>query len=179
MNENINELKVINETINESKVFKSVEEFNLFYQKNIEQMKTQTTNYLNKIYKFNTNDGNEYKITKRNCKDGKRCDGDIYLKKVGNTITKTLENDNIKADINMLRETVNAISTKTDAIDELRDLFDSKLIHVDIIIKQLIDKNKILEEHINKLSNVVDQQSKVINEYVLNVVAPDNHRMIK
>ena len=101
------------------------------------------------------------------------------MKKVGNTITKTLENDNITADIIMLRETVDAISSKTDAIDELRDLFDSKLIHVDIIIKQLIDKNKILEEHINKLSNVVDQQSKVINEYVLNVVAPDNHRMIK
>ena len=98
------------------------------------------------------------------------------MKKVGNTITKTLENDNITADIIMLRETVDAISSKTD---ELRDLFDSKLIHVDIIIKQLIDKNKILEEHINKLSNVVDQQSKVINEYVLNVVAPDNHRMIK
>ena len=101
MNENINELKVINENINESKVFKSVEEFNLFYQKNIEQMKTQTTNYLNKIYKIITNDGNEYRITKRNCTDGKRLNGDIYLKKVGNTITKTLENDNIKADISL------------------------------------------------------------------------------
>ena len=176
MNENINEVKIINENRNEVKVFKSLEEFDLFCHKNIDQMKSQTTNYLNKIYKIITNDGNEYKITKRNCKDGKRCSGDIYLKKVGNTITKTLENDNITADIIILRETVDAISSKTD---ELRDLFDSKLIHVDIIIKQLIDKNKILEEHINKLSNVVDQQSKVINEYVLNVVAPDNHRMIK
>ena len=176
MNENINEVKIINENRNEVKVFKSLEEFDLFCHKNIDQMKSQTTNYLNKIYKIITNDGNEYKITKRNCKEGKRCDGDIYLKKVGNTITKTLENDNITADIIILRETVDAISSKTD---ELRDLFDSKLIHVDIIIKQLIDKNKILEEHINKLSNVVDQQSKVINEYFLNVVAPDNHRMIK
>lgn len=158
MNDNINELKVINANIDEPKVFKSIEEFNLFYQKNIEQMKTQTTNYLNKIYKIITNDGNEYKITKRNCKDGKRCDGDIYLKKVGNTITKTLENDNIKADISIMKESLNEFTEQ---------------------INQLNNKNKILEEHINKLSNVVDQQSKVINEYILNVVAPDNHRMIK
>ena len=158
MNENINELKVINDNVNESKVFKSIEEFNLFYQKNIEQMKTQTTNYLNKIYKIITNDGNEYRITKRNCTDGKRLNGDIYLKKVGNTITKTLENDNIKADISLMKESLNEFTEQ---------------------INQLNNKNKILEEHINKLSNVVDQQSKVINEYVLNVVAPDNHRMIK
>ena len=158
MNENINELKVINDNVNESKVFKSIEEFNLFYQKNIEQMKSQTTNYLNKIYKIITNDGNEYKITKRNCTDGKRLNGDIYLKKVGNTITKTLENDNIKADISLMKESLNEFTEQ---------------------INQLSNKNKILEEHINKLSNVVDQQSKVINEYILNVVAPDNHRMIK
>lgn len=158
MNENINELKVINDNVNESKVFKSIEEFNLFYQKNIEQMKSQTTNYLNKIYKIITNDGNEYKITKRNCTDGKRLNGDIYLKKVGNTITKTLENDNIKADISLIKESLNEFTEQ---------------------INQLNNKNKILEEHINKLSNVVDQQSKVINEYILNVVAPDNHRMIK
>ena len=50
MNDNIIELKLINENINESKVLKSVEELNLFYQKNIEKMKKQTTNYLNKIY---------------------------------------------------------------------------------------------------------------------------------
>ena len=158
MNENINELKVINDNVNESKVFKSIEEFNLFYQKNIEQMKTQTTNYLNKIYKIITNDGNEYRITKRNCTDGKRLNGDIYLKKVGNTITKTLENDNIKADISLMKESLNEFTEQ---------------------INQLSNKNKILEEHINKLSKVVDQQSKVINEYILNVVAPDNHRMIK
>ena len=167
MNDNINEVKIINENRNEVKVFKSLEEFDLFYQKNIDQMKSQTTNYLNKIYKIVTNDGNEYRITKRNCKDGNRCSGDIYLKKIGNTTTKALENDNITADINMLRETVDAISSKTDAIDELRDLFDSKLIHVDIIIKQLIDKNKTLEEHINKLSKVVDQSSSIINEYII------------
>lgn len=158
MNDNINELKVINANIDEPKVFKSIEEFNLFYQKNIEQMKTQTTNYLNKIYKIITNDGNEYKITKRNCTDGKRLNGDIYLKKVGNTITKTLENDNIKADISLMKESLNELNEQ---------------------LNQLNNKNKILEEHINKLSNVVDQQSKVINEYILNVVAPDNHRMIK
>lgn len=151
MNDDINELKVINDSINEQKTFKSIEEFNLFYQKNIEQMKSQTTNYLNKIYKIITSDGTEYKITKRNCKDGKRIGGDIYLKKLGNTITKTLETDNINASIEELREQIH----------------------------QLQDKNKILEEHVNKLSKVVDQSSQVINEYVLNVITPNNHRMVK
>ncbi len=151
MTDDINELKVINDSINEQKTFKSIEEFNLFYQKNIEQMKSQTTNYLNKIYKIITSDGTEYKITKRNCKDGKRIGGDIYLKKLGNTITKTLETDNINASIEELREQIH----------------------------QLQDKNKILEEHVNKLSKVVDQSSQVINEYVLNVITPNNHRMVK
>lgn len=151
MTDEINELKVINDSINEQKTFKSIEEFNLFYQKNIEQMKSQTTNYLNKIYKIITSDGTEYKITKRNCKDGKRIGGDIYLKKLGNTITKTLETDNINASIEELREQIH----------------------------QLQDKNKILEEHVNKLSKVVDQSSQVINEYVLNVITPNNHRMVK
>ena len=151
MNDDINELKVINDSINEQKTFKSIEEFNLFYQKNIEQMKSQTTNYLNKIYKIITSDGTEYKITKRNCKDGKRIGGDIYLKKLGNTITKTLETDNINASIEELREQIH----------------------------QLQDKNKILEEHVNKLSKVVDQSSQVMNEYVLNVITPNNNRMIK
>ena len=64
MTDDINELKVINDTINEQKTFKSIEEFNLFYQKKIEQMKSQTTNHLNKIYKIITNDFTEYKITK-------------------------------------------------------------------------------------------------------------------
>ncbi len=146
MTEHINELKVINDNINESKVFKSIEEFNLFYQKNIDQMKSQTTNYLNKIYKIITNDGNEYKITKRNCTDGKRMNGDIYLKKVGNIITKSLENDNIKTDISLMKESINELKEQ---------------------VNQLNNKNKTLEQHINKLSNVVDQQSKVINEYVL------------
>lgn len=73
------------------KIIKSIEEFKLFYQKNIDKMNTKTINYANKIYKIITNDGTDYKITKRNCKDSKRNDRDIYLKKVGNTITKTIE----------------------------------------------------------------------------------------
>ena len=151
MTETINELKVINDNIAEQKIFKSIEEFNLFYQKNAEQMKSQTTNHLNKIYKIITTDGTEYKITKRNCKDGKNLGGDIYLKKLGNTITKTLETDNINASIEELREQ----------------------------IRQLTDKNKILSDHLNKLSKVVDQSSQIINEYILNVVHPNDHRMIK
>ena len=67
-------------------------------------MKIQTTNHLNKIDKIITNDGTKYKITKRNCTDGKRLEGDIYLKKLGKTITKTLEIDNINSSIEEIRE---------------------------------------------------------------------------
>lgn len=73
------------------------------------------------------------------------------MKKIGNTITRTLAIDNINASIEKL----------------------GKQIH------QLTDKNKILEENIIKLSKIVDQSSQIINEYVLNVITPSNQRVIK
>lgn len=73
------------------------------------------------------------------------------MKKIGNTITRTLAIDNINASIEKL----------------------GKQIH------QLTDKNKILEENIIKLSKIVDQSSQIINEYVLNVITPNNQRVIK
>ena len=44
MTDVINELKVVNDSFNEQKVFKSIEEFNLFYQKNRQNWKDS---YLN------------------------------------------------------------------------------------------------------------------------------------
>ena len=53
------ELKVINEITTEIKNFKSIEEFNLFYQKHKDEMNNQTTQYLIRIYKIVTPDGVE------------------------------------------------------------------------------------------------------------------------
>lgn len=65
-------LKVINEIRDETKIFKTVEEFDIYYSKHKDEMNTHTTQYLNRVYKIDTNDG-EYRITKKNCKkvDGK------------------------------------------------------------------------------------------------------------
>ena len=59
------ELKVINEITDEVKYFKSIEEFNLFYQKHKDDMNDQTTQYLNRVYKIITPEGMEYRITKK------------------------------------------------------------------------------------------------------------------
>lgn len=77
------ELEVINEITEETKNFKSIEEFNLFYQKHKDEMNGRTTQYLNRVYKIITPDGVEYRITKKNCsKEGnKRVGGDIFHKK--------------------------------------------------------------------------------------------------
>ena len=159
MNENINELKVINDNVNESKVFKSIEEFNLFYQKNIEQMKSQTTNYLNKIYKIITNDGNEYKITKRNClKDGsKLVQGDIYLKKIDTkniSEANELEYENIKIDLQLLRESMDE-RLKIDAQKNTEKISD------------LTSKISDLEGKLKEVSSTLNQIVEVVNKYVL------------
>ena len=54
------DLKVINEITTEIKNFKSIDEFNLYYQKHKDDMNNQTTQYLNRVYKIVTADGVEY-----------------------------------------------------------------------------------------------------------------------
>lgn len=74
------ELEVINEITEETKNFKSIEEFNLFYQKHKDEMNGRTTQYLNRVYKIITPDGVEYRITKKNCsKEGNKRVGVIYF----------------------------------------------------------------------------------------------------
>ena len=77
------EIQVINEIRGEVKTFRSLEEFDLYYQKNKESMDKQTTQHLNRLFKIELPDGTVYRITK-NCGSGKgkTLTGDIYLKKM-------------------------------------------------------------------------------------------------
>lgn len=53
--------------------------------------------YINKQNIFKSVEVIEFKIMKKNCKEGKWLGGDIYLKKIGTTNTKTCEIENINA----------------------------------------------------------------------------------
>ena len=98
------DVKVINDNKMEQRVFNSVEEFDLFYQKYKDIFNTKTTNYLNKTYKIQTPDA-EYRITKRNCKDGV---GEVYLKKITSSTNDSPNYDllieNLRADYNIFHE---------------------------------------------------------------------------
>lgn len=128
-------LKVINEIRDETKIFKTVEEFDIYYSKHKDEMNTHTTQYLNKVYKIDTNDG-EYRITKKNCKkvDGKITDGDIYLKKVKTKLNeKSSENDDltslrftsIEASVESNKTSINQLKTDieqlTPIVDDIKD----------------------------------------------------------
>lgn len=126
-------LKVINEIRDETKIFKTVEEFDIYYSKHKDEMNTHTTQYLNKVYKIDTNDG-EYRITKKNCKkvDGKITDGDIYLKKVK---TKLNEDDNltslrftsIEASVESNKTNINQLKTDIEQLTLIVDDIKDKL----------------------------------------------------
>lgn len=129
------DLKVINEITTEIKNFKSIEEFNLYYQKHKDDMNNQTTQYLNRVYKIVTPDGVEYRITKKNCqKEGtKRVGGDIFLKKVVKTNElKELEQDVIKADIENLKSMFSQnLSTFDNEIKDLKQSYELKFTTLD------------------------------------------------
>ena len=118
------DLKVINEIRDEIKTFNSPEEFDLYYRKHKESMDNRTTQFLNKVYKINSPDG-EYRITKKNCekKDGKIVGGKICLKKVvnkqndDNEITD-LRYANIQADITNLKNELNELKKQIESINE-------------------------------------------------------------
>ena len=146
------ELKVINEITDEVKYFKSIEEFNLFYQKHKDDMNDQTTQYLNRVYKIITPEGMEYRITKKNCsKSGnRRVGGDIFLKKVVKTNDlKELKQDVIKAEIENLKSDIqNCDKQWKDQVLACEHKFAT------------IDK-KLAE-----LTNTVNQIAKYINEQI-------------
>ena len=147
------ELKVINEITTEIKNFKSIEEFDLYYQKHKDEMNNQTTQYLNRVYRIVTPEGTEYRITKKNCsKDGsRRVGGDIYLKKVVKvTDLRELENDVIKADQQALN---NRCSELTHDIENIRN---------DIVQMQTNYNN--ITQKLASITNTVNQIAKYINE---------------
>ncbi len=151
------DLKVINEITTEIKNFKSIEEFNLYYQKHKDDMNNQTTQYLNRVYKIVTPDGVEYRITKKNCqKEGtKRVGGDIFLKKVVKTNElKELEQDVIKADIENLKSMFSQnLSTFDNEIKDLKQSYELKF--------------TTLDKKIAELTNTVNQIAKYINQQML------------
>ena len=117
------EIKVVNELRNDIKVFKSLEEFDLFYQKNKDSMNGQTTQLLNKLYKIELPDGSLYRITKKNCGSGKgkTLTGDICLKKI--IAQKDDEQplweiaiESVKADITNMRSKIEEIKQTVNQI---------------------------------------------------------------
>ena len=149
------ELKVINEITEEVKNFKSIEEFNLYYQKHKDEMNEQTTQYLNRVYKIVTPEGTTYRITKKNCsKNGtRRIGGDIFLKKVVNvTDLRELENDVIKADIESLRNDFSRISTQNSDYTQKYEL-----------------KFTAIDKKLAELTNTVNQIAKYINEQISSI----------
>ena len=117
------EIKVVNELRDDIKVFKSLEEFDLFYQKNKDSMNGQTTQLLNKLYKIELPDGSLYRITKKNCGSGKgkTLTGDICLKKI--IAQKDDEQplweiaiESVKADITNMRSKIEEIKQTVNQI---------------------------------------------------------------
>ena len=175
------DLKVINEITTEIKNFKSIEEFNLYYQKHKDDMNNQTTQYLNRVYKIVTPDGVEYRITKKNCqKEGtKRVGGDIFLKKVVKTNElKELEQDVIKAEQQLLNNRCSELRLKVSGLEEsvahdienLKSMFSQNLSTFDNEIKDLKQSYELkftaLDKKIAELTNTVNQIAKYINQQI-------------
>ena len=138
-------LKVINEIRDELKIFKTVEEFDIYYSKHKDEMNNHTTQYLNRVYKIDTNDG-EYRITKKNCKkvDGKITDGDIYLKKVKSKMNvdddlTTLRFTSIEASVESNKASINQLKIDVEQLTQLVNDIKDKLNNVIQVINSQIN----------------------------------------
>ena len=148
-------LKVINEIRDETKIFKTVEEFDIYYSKHKDEMNNHTTQYLNRVYKIDTNDG-EYRITKKNCKkvDGKITDGEIYLKKVKSKMTRqeartprvnvdddltSLRFTSIEASVESNKTSINQLNTNVEQLTQLVNDIKDKLNNVIQVINSQIN----------------------------------------
>ena len=146
-------LKVINEIRDETKIFKTVEEFDIYYSKHKDEMNNHTTQYLNRVYKIDTNDG-EYRITKKNCKkvDGKITDGEIYLKKVKSKMTRQEARTprvNVDDDLTSLRFTSIEASVESNkaSINQLK-----------IDVERLTQLVNDIKDKLNKVIQVINSQ---------------------
>ena len=185
-----NKLKIINSNINDSKHFKSIDEFNLFYQNNKEMMNNKTTQWLNKNYSIITDNGDVYRITKINTRDndGKRQCGQICLKKV--KVHENMNDNDMKDNMNELKYEIMNEKLRFELIERIKDEIKNEIKdenndeQINIILEQLKqfyskykskiklydEKMKYLESlmnelsaKINKMDNVITQVVKVIN----------------
>lgn len=91
------DLKIIEPIKNHLKEFKTVDEFNLYYSKNKEEIDSMTTHKLNKMYFING-----YRITK--------IKGKLCLKKyVEKENDESCELNKMKKEIELLKSTINEI----------------------------------------------------------------------
>ena len=150
-------LKVINEITDEIKYFKSIDEFDIYYQKHKEEMNKQTTQLLNRIYKIKTPDNVEYRITKKNCRkeDGKMVYGDVYLRKV---CSKVVDENPFEHE---LRDLHDEIKKRDDKINALIDEHDS---NINIRIKSLQQAQSALEKKIIEITSTLNQFVQVVNQ---------------
>ena len=149
-------LKLINVIPDELKAFKAVEEFDIYYSKHKDEMSAHTTQYLNRVYKIDTNDG-EYRITKKNCKkvDGKITDGEIYLKKVKSKMTRQEARTprvNVDDDLTSLRFTSIEASVESNkaSINQLK-----------IDVERLTQLVNDIKDKLNKIIQVINYQTNL------------------
>lgn len=159
------EVKIINEIRDEIKIFKSIEEFNIYYQKNKESMEKLTTNHLNKVFKIELPDGTVYRITKKNCGTGKgkTLSGDIYLKKVIQPKNKSITNLSEEQD----QPWETAIEgLKADVGEQIR-LLDVKLEqciqNTNALQRNYLSFESDVKNRIAQISDTVNILAKVVN----------------
>ena len=113
------DLKIIEPIKNYLKEFKTVDEFNLWYSKNKDEVDKLTTHKLNKMYKI---DG--YRITK--------IKGILMLKKDTKTKSKEMDKvikDEIRDEINEIRNEINEIR---DAVNKIISFIQESSSSIDV-----------------------------------------------
>lgn len=113
----MSEIEILGKIQNYLKVFKSIDEFNLYYAKNKEEMDNMTTQKLNKLYLINvSDDGNKkyikYKITRKETRDetGKHQKGVLCLKQD----TTKYKEENYVNEMKQFDESINDLKMKIE-----------------------------------------------------------------
>lgn len=116
-------VQILNEIRDDVKLFHSLEEFDLYYQKNKEKLEGKTTCILNKLFKIELPDGSVYKITKKNCGSGKgkTLTGEICLKKIQQKEDEQqqlweIAIESVKADIANMKTKIEEIKNTVNSV---------------------------------------------------------------
>lgn len=159
-------LKVINEITEEVKTFKSIPEFDAYYQKHKDEMNRQSTQYLNKVYKIKTPDDAEYRITKKNCQKegGKMVYGDVFLKRVNH---KSDDQDMMRDLEDMVRK--NGEEIKSELRSEMNSVIDQND-DMNAKINSLQQSLSVLEKKVIEITRTLNQFVNVVNQLTGNSV---------